>query len=59
MIYVLIVISYFSGNGGNGQTVSFQEFESYEACVYASKAIEEKKKGYTWDNYKLTCVPKR
>lgn len=59
MIYILIVVSYFAGAGGNGQTVSFQEFNNHEACMYALKVIEEKKHGkYTWDNYKLTCVPK-
>lgn len=59
MIYVLIVVSYFAGAGGNGQTVSFQEFNTYEACIYALKVIEEKKKpSFAWDNYRLTCVPK-
>jgi predicted DNA-binding WGR domain protein len=59
MIYVLIVVSYFSGAGGNGQTVTFQEFNTQEACHLALKVVEEKKKpGYAWDNYKLTCVPK-
>jgi len=58
MIYVLIVVSYFAGAGGNGQTVTFQEFNNYDACVFAKKVIEEKKRGYSWDNYKLTCVPK-
>ena len=59
MIYVLIVVSYFAGAGGNGQTVTFQEFNSQDACMYALKIIEEKKHGRnTWDHYKLTCVPK-
>lgn len=59
MIYVLIVVSYFAGAGGNGQTVTFQEFNNYDACMYALKIIEEKKHGrYAWDNYKLTCVQK-
>lgn len=58
MIYVLIVVSYFAGAGGNGQTVTFQEFNSHEACTYALKVIEEKKYRSTWDTYKLTCVPK-
>jgi hypothetical protein len=59
MIYVLIVVSYFSGNGGNGQTVTFQEFNTIQACEFALRVIEEKKHGrYTWDQYKLSCVPK-
>lgn len=59
MIYVLIVVSYFSGAGGNGQTVTFQEFNTQQACMLALKVIEEKKKpSFAWDNYKLTCVPK-
>jgi hypothetical protein len=60
MIYVLIVVSYFAGNGGNGQTVTFQEFNSKEACLYALKFVEEKKhvRYNSWDQYKLTCVPK-
>jgi hypothetical protein len=59
MTYVLIVVSYFAGAGGNGQTVTFQEFNNLEACQYAAVVIREKKiSGYTWDNYKLTCVPK-
>lgn len=59
MIYVLIVVSYFAGAGGNGQTVTFQEFNNYDACLYALKIVEEKKKhGFSWDNYKLACVPK-
>jgi hypothetical protein len=58
MIYVLIVVSYFSGYQ-NGQTVTFQEFNSLEMCQLASRFIEEKKiRGYSWDNYKLTCIPK-
>jgi hypothetical protein len=59
MIYVLIVVSYFAGAGGNGQTVTFQEFNTQQACMLALKVIEEKKKSsFSWDNYKLTCVPK-
>ena len=59
MIYVLIVVSYFAGAGGNGQTVTFQEFNTYNACMYALKIIEEKKKhSFAWDNYKLACVTK-
>jgi hypothetical protein len=59
MIYVLIVVTYFSGNAGNGQNVKFQEFNTYESCLYALKFIEEKKYGRgIWDNYKLACVPK-
>lgn len=59
MIHVLIVVSYFAGAGGNGQTVTFQEFNTQQACMTALKVIEEKKKpGYSWDNYKLTCLPK-
>jgi hypothetical protein len=61
MIYVLIVVSYFAGNGGNGQTVTTQEFNNYTACMYALKIIEEKEKKvgrYGLDNYKLACVPK-
>jgi hypothetical protein len=59
MIYVLIVVSYFAGGGGNGQMVTFQEFNNLDACQYAATVIREKKQsGYTWDNYKLTCVPK-
>ena len=59
MIYVLIVVSYFAGNGGNGQTITFQEFNNHEACSYALKVIEEKKHGRNvWDQYKLSCVPK-
>lgn len=59
MIYVLIVVSYFAGAGGNGQTVTFQEFNNYDACLYALKIVEEKKKpSFSWDNYKLACVPK-
>ena len=59
MIYVLIVVSYFAGGGGNGQTVTFQEFNNSEACQYAATVIREKKQaGHTWDNYKTTCVPK-
>ena len=59
MIYVLIVVSYFAGAGGNGQTITFQEFNSYDACMYALGFIEEKKYGRNvWDKYKLACVPK-
>ena len=59
MIYVLIVITYFSGNAGNGQNVQFQEFNNYESCMYALKFIEERKYGRgLWDQYKLACVPK-
>lgn len=59
MVYVLIVVSYFAGAGGNGQTVTFQEFNNIEACQYAAIIVREKKQaGYTWDNYKITCVPK-
>jgi hypothetical protein len=58
MIYVLIIVSYFSGNGGFGQTVTFQEFNNKEACEYALKFFEEKKQGRSWDYYKLSCVPK-
>jgi hypothetical protein len=60
MIYVLIVVSYFAGAGGNGQTVTFQEFNNHNACMYALKIIEERKFGirYAWDTYKLSCVPK-
>lgn len=58
MIYVLIVVSYFAGNGGNGQTVTFQEFNSKEACEVAVKILEEKKFRNVWDTYKLSCIPK-
>jgi len=59
MIYVLVVVSYFSGAGGNGQTVTFQEFNNYDACVYALKFLEEKKYSrYSHDNYKIACLPK-
>ena len=59
MIYVLIVVSYFAGGGGNGQMVTFQEFNNLDACQYAATVIREKKlSGYAWDNYKITCVPK-
>jgi hypothetical protein len=59
MIYVLVVVTYFAGNGGNGQNVTFQEFNSYNACMYALGFIEEKKYGKNiWDKYKLACVPK-
>jgi hypothetical protein len=59
MCLVPLTVSYFAGAGGNGQTVTFQEFNTQEACFFALKVLEEKKKpGHSWDNYKLTCVQK-
>lgn len=58
MVYVLIVISYFAGAGGNGQYVTFQEFDNHAACRAALSVIEEKRKGWSWDNFRITCVPK-
>ena len=59
MIYVLIVVSYFAGQGGNGQTVTFQEFNTQEACIIALKVLEENKRArFLYDQYKLACVPK-
>ena len=54
MIYVLIVVSYFAGNGGNGQTVTFQEFNTFDACNYALKIVEEKKLNKVVDLHKLS-----
>ncbi len=38
MIYVLVVITYFSGNAGNGQNVKFQEFNTY---LYQCRCLVE------------------
>jgi hypothetical protein len=58
MIYVLIVVSYFSGYQ-NGQTVTFQEFNSKQACESAVIFLKENRYSrYSHDNYKLICVPK-
>jgi len=58
MIYVLVVVSYFGGTH-NGQSVTFQEFNNYDACILAKNFIEEKKYSrWSHDNYKLACLPK-
>lgn len=58
MIYVLIVVSYLVGSQ-NGQTVSFQEFNSKEACEYAMMFIKENRYSrYSHDHYKIACLAK-
>jgi hypothetical protein len=59
MIYVLVVVSYFSGAGGQGQTVSFQEFNSRDACEIAQAFLRENKYSrYSHDHYKTACIHK-
>jgi hypothetical protein len=58
MIYVLVVVSYFSGMT-SGQTVTFQEFNTKLACENVLIFLKENRfSRYSHDNYKFVCVPK-
>ena len=58
MIYVLIVLSWYSGYVRGAQVVT-QEFSSEAACVQAQMAVEREFKGWDIsDRVRAFCVPK-